>query len=203
MTNILFIDHASVVGGAQLVLMNYLKYLNKNKYKKVLITSGSRVELLKDYKKYSDSLYILDFPKLKRFSPFVIIDLFKLVLQILIIIYKEKISLVVTNTERGMYPGTIASFLTGRKVIWCVRDYCYSRILFSLLKWVPSKIIYVSESLINFYGVKGDKNIVVHVSSDMYLRLRKVSSRDIQSFKNDYVLKGKFVIGFIGRLARW
>lgn len=203
MKRVLFLDHASVVGGAQLVLLSYLKYIKKSDFKLVVACSDKNLYLIEEFKKHASSVYIIKFEKLKALSLISLVNFWQSVLSVLKVVREEKIDVLAANTERAVYVGTIVSIVSGVKIIWFIRDFMFSKILFWLLHHFASKIIFVSKSVQGFYGRFGKKAKVIYVSSDMYRRVEHVSARDIDLFKREFNLKGKIVVGFIGRLVEW
>ncbi len=201
MKTILFIDHASVVGGAQLVLINYLKYLNKDRFRVLVATSNTANKATEGFEKYSDGIFKIQIYRLKSFSPLSLLRFAVSVIQTVGIIRREHVDIVATNTERAMYVGTAASVLSGRKTIWFIRDFCYNKTLLKTLSAFPKEIICVSTAIKDFYALKGAK--VMHVSSDMPERFSTVTSNAIKLFKNKFKLNNKFVVGYIGRLVEW
>lgn len=202
MKKVLFLDHASVTGGAQLVLLNYLKYLNKEEFASIVACSGKNDYLLKNFSEFANKVYTINFEKLKISSPAALIRFLKTLKEVINIIKEEKIDVVLTNTERAMYVGTVASFLTGKKVIWFIRDFWYNKVLFKLLSIFPSRILCVSKSIKEFYG-NLSKSDVLYVSSDMYKKVNDITAEQVSNFKKKYDLENKFVVGFVGRLAKW
>lgn len=202
MKKILFLDHAEVVGGAQLVLVNYLKYLSKEKYFKIVASSGSSDFLTEKFNTFADKHYKIPFGKLKISSPLAILRFVKSVIATIKIVREEKVDIICTNTERAMYVGTLASIITKKKLYWFVRDYLYNLTLFKLLSKYTEKIFFVSKDIRDFYS-SPKNSLVIYVSSDMFERVKKVTDEQRCNFREKYNLNGKFVVGFIGRLAKW
>lgn len=201
MTTILFIDHALVVGGAQLVLVNYLKHINRDNLRVLVATSDVVNKATSGFERYADKVYRVQIGQLKSLNLKVLGRFVCSVSQIIQIIREERVDVVATNTERAMYVGTIASVITGRRLVWFIRDFCYNRILLMLLRVFPVKIICVSNSIKEYYLLKKAK--VIHVSSDMRERLLNVEPAAVRSFKKRFGLNNKFVVGYIGRLVEW
>lgn len=202
MKKILFLDHATVIGGAQLVLVSYLKYLSKEKYYKIVASSGSSDFLTEKFNLFSDKHYVIPFEKLKISSPLAIFRFILSVYSVIKIVKEEKVDVICTNTERAMYVGTLTAILTKKKLYWFVRDYLYNLTLFKLLSKYTDKMFFVSNDLKDFYS-NPKNSLVVYVSSDMFERVKKVTEEEKRDFREKYNLNGKFVVGFIGRLAKW
>lgn len=202
MKKVLFLDHASVIGGSQLVLVNYLKYLNRNKFEVYVACSKDQPPLIKMFKEHAKKIYLVEFAQLKLANPLVVFRYVADLISIYKIIKLEKIEIVCTNTERAMYVGSVAAFLTNTKLVWFIRDFRYNKMLLKILLVLRPKIFCVSKSIQSFYDLE-DCSEVIYVASDMDKRIAKVSARKLAAFKKKYGLENKTVIGFVGALAKW
>lgn len=202
---ILYVDHTPFVGGAELVLASHIQHLNKDTFEPLVACSGSVPELVEKYKKAGAKVFVISFAQLKIFSPTVFLRLLRAVLELRSIIRRSDADLVVTNTERALYVGTLSAFFTRRRLVWWVRDFEYNRLLFRLLSRFPQKIICVSEAIRDYYnGLDNSKFEVVYVGSDFNERLRKVSLEDVLRLRDELRLaSADFVVGFVGRLVEW
>lgn len=202
---ILYVDHTPFVGGAELVLASHIQHLNKDTFEPLVACSGSVPELVEKYKKAGAKVFVISFAQLKIFSPTVFLRLLRAVLELRSIIRRSDADLVVTNTERALYVGTLSAFFTRRRLVWWVRDFEYNRLLFRLLSRFPQKIICVSEAIRDYYnGLDNSKFEVVYVGSDFNERLRKVSLEDVLRLRDELRLaNADFVVGFVGRLVEW
>ena len=207
MKKILFIDHTPFLGGAELALVRHLEYLDKDKFKAVVACSETVPELVEQFRKAGAKVFVVPFEKLKTFNPQIFLRLLKSTIEVHSIIKKENVDLVVSNTERGMYVGTVAAILGRKKLVWWVRDYEYNRFLFKFLSRFPKKIICVSQSICDYYGGKsasGGKFEVIYVGSDFDKKLKQVSFNDVLRVKEELRLTGAgVVVGYVGRLVRW
>lgn len=202
---ILYVDHTPFVGGAELVLASHIQHLNKDTFEPLVACSGSVPELVEKYRKAGAKVFVISFAQLKIFSPTVFLRLLRAVLELRSIIRRSDADLVVTNTERALYVGTLSAFFTRRRLVWWVRDFEYNRLLFRLLLRFPQKIICVSEAIRDYYnGLDNSKFEVVYVGSDFNERLRKVSLEDVLRLRDELRLaNADFVVGFVGRLVEW
>ena len=202
---ILFLDHTPFVGGAELALIRHIEYLDKSKFKPLVACSNKVPELVRQFEDAGAEVFVIPFGQLKVLS-LVVVNRFVKALQTLsVCISATKPDLVVTNTERAMYVGTLAAILGRKKLIWWVRDYEYNRFLFRLLSLFPQKIICVSKAIRNYYGGEGSSKFeIVYVGSDFNKKLKRVSFSDVLRVKEELGLSGtSLIVGFVGRLVDW
>jgi glycosyltransferase involved in cell wall biosynthesis len=213
---ILFVDHTPFIGGAELVLIGHIKQLIKLTRKRswsakalafraFVACSDSVPELIKNYEEAGAEVFVVPFDRLKVFDGRVFWRLFRSVSELSSVIRRHNIDLVVTNTERAMYAGTIAALVSRRPLIWWVRDFEYNRLFFRLLSFVPQKIICVSKVIREFYGGEGNSKFeVVYVASDFDEKLQGVAESEVAAIKEELGIgDDDFVVGFVGRLVEW
>ncbi len=166
--HILFIDHTPFIGGAELALVRHIKYLDKSRFEPLVVCSGTVPELAGKFEEAGARVFVVPFEKLKVLGPAVVGRFVRVFREVWGILRDEKVDIIVTNTERAMYVGTLAAVLSRRKLIWWVRDFEYNRFLFGILGKFASKIICVSEAIRDYYGGGRDnpKFEVVYVGSD-------------------------------------
>lgn len=211
MKTVLYLDHTPFVGGTQLVLVSHFKHLDKSKFAPIVGVSKTALytgnpPLAQRYSEAGARVVVLPFAKLKTLNPFVFVRFFDSLFSVKKIIKKYKVDLIVTNTERAMYVGSLAGILTRNPVVWWVRDFCYNKLLFKFLQFIPAHIIFVSKSIRNFYLQKtthsGDS--VVYVGSDFDEKLQQVSLEEVENLRQQWgVDKNTTVVGFVGRLVDW
>jgi glycosyltransferase involved in cell wall biosynthesis len=215
---VLFLDHTPFIGGAELALVRHIKYLDKSRFEPMVICSGTVLELVRQFKEAGARVFVVPFEQLKVLNPTVVLRFMRVLGAAWGFVKKENVDLVVTNTERAMYVGTVAAILSRCKLIWWVRDFEYNRFLFRLLSLFPQKIICVSEAIRDYYlrsklqGAKrrhyslqgNPKAEVVYVGSDFDQKLKKVSLEDVLRVKEELGLTGAgLVVGYVGRLVGW
>jgi len=219
MKKILFLDHTPFVGGgAAVALIRHIEYLDKRQFGVVVACSGTVPGLVDKLRNAGAKVFVVPFRQLKVFSPAVVGRFFETFREVWGILKREKIDIIVTNTERGMYVGTLAALLSRAKLVWWVRDFEYNRFLFRLLSIFPQKIICVSKAIRDYYsrselqgakrrhygGESSSKFEIVYVGSDFNKKLKQVSFNDVLRVKEELGLSGAgLVVGFVGRLVEW
>ena len=202
---ILFLDHTPFVGGAELALVRHIEYLDKTKFEPLVACSDTVPKLVEKFKEAGAEVFVIPFGQLKVLSLVAVKRFVKVLQGLRPCISATKPDLVVTNTERGMYVGTLAALLHRKRLIWWVRDFEYNRFLFRILSIFPQKIICVSEAIRDYYSLASTpKAVVVYVGSDFNKKLKQVSFKDVLRVKEELGLSGApLVVGFVGRLVHW
>ena len=205
MKRILFLDHTPFVGGAELALVRHIEYLDKRQFGVVAAVSGTVPDLVAKLRKAGAKVFVIPFERLKVPSPVVVVRFWRTLKEVWRILQKEQIDLVVINTERAMYAGTLAAIWGRKKLIWWVRDFEYNRLLFRLLSVFPQKIICVSEAVRDYYSGEGNSKFeIVYVGSDFDKKLKEVSFNDVLRVKEELGLTGAgLIVGYVGRLVEW
>jgi glycosyltransferase involved in cell wall biosynthesis len=150
--------------------------------------------------------YCIDFGRLKPASLNSIFSLLKSINAINKIIKKENIDLIVSNTVRANIVASFAASLTGRKLVWFIRDFTFPHMLFKTLSFFPKKIIFNAEAVKNFYvkNYDSDKYRVVYIGRNFYkliqLTTEKLVTKQRSEWGDD---KNDFFVGYVGRLVYW
>lgn len=204
---ILFLDHTPFIGGAQLSLIQHLKKINRAEFEPVVVCSerARKIGLTEKYEAIDAKYYIISFGLLKTFNLSALLSLVRSVVELKKIIREEKADLIFCNTIRADIIGSLAAMFTGIKIIWFIQDYTFPKPLFRLLKSIPKKILYVSQSVADYYSAElNEKNLVIRIWRDMDERMRSIAEKDMADIKTKLGIGGgDFVIGYIGRLVRW
>lgn len=196
--NILYITHSPFMGGAELSLISHLKEIDKSRFNIYCVGSSLLAPFVENIE--GVTFIKMQFFLLYQFHPRVLINYFRMVSKLVKIIKDKKIDIIHTNSVKSHYIGTMAAAVTGKKLIWWIRDTTFNTFLYHIFHFTAEKIISVSQFIKNFY-IAEEKNIVIYNGSNVYKI--SVSQRQLTSLKKQLKLKGKFVIGAVERLVRW
>ncbi len=203
--NILFLDHTPFIGGAQLSLISHIKEISRDNFNIIIGCSKNarNIGLTDCYKKLNVKYHFVSFGHLKSFSPAVFFRLFKSVLEIRRIARKENIDLVFGNTVRANIAGSLAILFSGVKIVWFMHDDTFPKFLFNALRFIPERILYVSNSVACHHSVLTNfKNIVVYNGSDFYKKVKGISAEQIKQKRESWgANEDTAVIGYVGRLV--
>lgn len=189
--NILYITHSPIIGGAEVSLVSHLKEVDKSKFNVYLVASSLMKPLVQDIRGLQ--FINMEFFLLYRLNPQVLINFFRMVLNLVRIIRQNNIDIIHTSSVKTHYIGTIAALITRKKLVWWIRDTTFNKTLYHLLHEIPQSIISVSNYIKGYY-ITENKNVVIY--NGVAIPSKKYS-------KNILNLQGKFVIGCVERLVRW
>lgn len=196
--NILYITNSPIIGGAELSLLSHIKELDKTKFNVTLICSSVLLEKAKEIKDIK--IIPMEFFTLYRLSPMSILNYIKMSLNISGIVKHEHIDLIHTNSVKAHYLSFLIKLLTNKKIIWWVRDDTMNKLIFSLTKFIPSKIIYISKYIETYY--KENKNsIVIYNGTNIYKSV--ISEDEKNKLRNKLNIKDEVVIICSERLVKW
>lgn len=201
-TNVLVIDPANFMGGAELYMLDFLQH-QKQKMPAhfTLVTTGNAEyvkQLPRDVKHYP-----LQIPRLRFWSPLSWWHVKKMVRDLKRIIEKEHIQLIWTNSVRANIIGSLLSIRTKIPVAWMLHDFTFPPMFVSLLAKVPHVMICVSYAVKSYYlsvirGENKKKLVVIPNAIDIDMVYKR---RDEPS---SFPLKNKeYWIGVVGRVEYW
>jgi glycosyltransferase involved in cell wall biosynthesis len=199
----LFIDHAPIPGGAQLVLAAHVEALDHSKFEVHVACTNAVPDLVQRFERAGARVHLMDIPRLRGLKPAALVRFGRTILQLRQLLRQARIQVAVSNTARASYLLAAAAAGTGVHTVWWVRDFHYPRRLFRLLQRLPRRIIYVSQAVRDHYDGEDDpRSLVWHVASDMYSRLPGVSAQAIAAERAKYGFTARdTVVGFMGRLV--
>ena len=203
MRRILFLDHTPFIGGAELALLDHIRYLDRGRFAPQVVVSATVPELVAQFRSLDAPTHVLDWPRLRRATPLTLIRALAASRRLREIVRRESIDLVVANTSRTAY--IAAATLVGSSVplIWWVRDFDFGRGWFRLLARVPRQILCVSNAIRAHYGgSRSAKFRVVFVGNDLFERLAAYSESEVQALRSSFQIdRGDVVVGYMGRLV--
>lgn len=118
-TSILFLDHASALGGAEQSLLLLLRYLDRQRFRPLLACNPG--PLADAARGLGVPTLPVTMPKL-RGNPAALRELTRGSLALAQYIRRERVALIHSNVMRASFYALLAARLTGRPLIWHVRD---------------------------------------------------------------------------------
>lgn len=200
---VLFVDHTPFTGGAQLVLADHIRYLDRERFTPIVACTNAVPALVERYRAAGAEVFITPLPRLRVKSPAAISRLLRAAWHLRRLVRRERADLVVANTSRAAYAASLALAGTGVPLVWWVRDFLFGRAVFRLLRGVPAKIVCVSRAIRDYYGGAGDPRFeVVYVGNDLYRRIEGVSEGRVRAEREKWGFgPDDVVVGFMGRLV--
>jgi glycosyltransferase involved in cell wall biosynthesis len=198
---VLFVDHAPIIGGAQLVLLEHIALLDREAFEPVVACTGDVPDLVRRFRDAGATVHIVPMGRLRSgAAPF---HLCLAASRLRSLIRREGIDLVVTNTSRAAYTASLATIGTGIPLVWSVRDFLFGRRVFRLFRPIPKRIVGVSEAIRDSYGPDLDgKFSVINVGSSLLDSIARVSDEMVVAERARWCFDPRdVVVGFMGRLV--
>jgi glycosyltransferase involved in cell wall biosynthesis len=203
MIRVLFVDHTPVAGGAELVLIEHIRLLDRGRIEPHVACTDAVPQLVEGFADAGAKVHLIEMPRLREAGPRALLGFARAVRQLRAIIRRERISVVVSNTTRASYVATLAVPGTGVPLVWWIRDFFYPRAIYRLTRHVPRRIIHVSDALRRFYGdAERPTSLVWKVANDLYRKLEGLGPERIQAARTSYGFGERdVVVGFMSRLV--
>lgn len=211
MKKILFLEQFSKISGGQIVLLQILSSLDKNKYKPYVVIPD-KGPLVDKLEKLGIKYFVLPIGSYstgnKSFWDVIkyITLSFIMVFRVFNIIAKEKIDLVYANAPRTYVWGTIAAWLARKPIIWHLHSIISGWELSVTTKIIRvfkvNKIIAISKAVAQPYLHQGiSVNIIYNgVACELY----KFNAVDPGLIKRELgITDGAKIVAYIGQLAKW
>ena len=200
---VLFVDHATIVGGAELVLAAHIRALDRRRFEPFVACTNALPMLAKLYADAGAGVHIVSMKRLKVAGPHALWRLWRASRELRTLAGSLNIDLVVGNTSRAAYVAVIGLWDSTIPVIWWVRDFYFGRALFRAFKHRVAKILCVSHAIRRFYGGDADERFeVVHVGASIHSDLEAVSREQVRAERARWGFSdGELVVGFMGRLV--
>jgi glycosyltransferase involved in cell wall biosynthesis len=191
MIKILHVITALDPGGAETLLLNFVRSLNDPSYQNFIAYIHGKSTLLQE-KQWRDQVKVFDLTRNDKFDP-------RSVCKLLKIIKAEKIDIVHTHLPHAGVFGRLVGKLAGAKV---VTTYHYGyELKRRFIYTVEDKLLFLSDSIIAMsYAVKNaliDKGISAEKIDVIY---NAVDLKYLQSLESRSIEKKKVLLGSIGRL---
>jgi glycosyltransferase involved in cell wall biosynthesis len=203
MKRILFVDHTPFVGGAQLVIADHIRHLDRSRFTPLMACTPTVPALAERYRAAGAEVFYTPLPRLRVRSPVAVVRLLGAARELRRLMRRERADVVVANTSRAAYVASLAVRGTGVPLVWWVRDFLFGGLAFRLMGGAPARIVCVSQAIRDFYGGAGDPRFeVVYVGSDLYRRAAEVDDERIRAERARWGLSPEdVVVGFMGRLV--
>ncbi|MED4046587.1 glycosyltransferase family 4 protein [Priestia aryabhattai] len=195
-----FVDHSSLMGGAEYSLYHLLNRLNYQKYEPYLIIpENSELEAKLKKNTYINYTYhpLSSTKKILQFVVGIISLARKLRL--------NKIEIVHTNSYRGSLYGLIAGKIARKKTVWHVRDINENFIFTKLMPLFADKIIAISSAVAEQFNSKVVKEKVCIINNGVNLTdFQSTHALSAENLKEELQLPQETIlIGMVGRINRW
>jgi len=116
---ILFLDHAAALGGAEHSLLLLLRHLDRQRFRPLLACNPG--PLARAANELGVPTLLIAMPRL-RGNPLALVELLRGGLALALVVRRERIALVHSNVMRAGFYALPAARLTGRPLVWHVRD---------------------------------------------------------------------------------
>jgi len=196
---LLFLDHAPFLGGAETVLLDIVRTLDRARFEPIVGTPAHSA-LVAPAEALGVRVIPSDLPQLNTRSPLALIPALKSVRQLRATLQREHIDLIHTNTVRAHLIGTLAALGTSIPVVWHLHDDTFPRALLKRLINRPRRLIAISRYVAEFYDVTQDPRCTVIYNG---VEISQTTERNA-AFRQRWNIPetGPLIVN-IGRLARW
>lgn len=179
MRRILYLDHAPIIGGAEITLLNLAEGLDRQRFTPLVATAPDSPLMPKLAQADIESVG-LRFGRLNRAGVAMPINLLRAALAVASVIRRNSIALIHTNTVRTHIVGSLAAVFTGTRVIWTIHDNTFPLVLVRLLASIPVRVVAVSSWLRELYGPVGLAHKMVVISNGIDWMISPDSADDIR-----------------------
>jgi glycosyltransferase involved in cell wall biosynthesis len=151
MARILYLDHAPIFGGAEVVLLNLIRELDRSRWTPLVATAAGS-PLLPALADAQIDAVTVPFDRLNRAGATMPIHLIRAIRSVSRLIRQRRIDLVYTNTVRAHIVGSLAAVFTRTPIVWTLHDNTFPRLLARMLAFIPRRVIAVSNWLRHLYA---------------------------------------------------
>lgn len=203
MKRILFVDHTPFVGGAQLVIAEHIRHLDRSRFTPLMACTPTVPSLPELYRSVGAEVHLTPLPRLRGNPLAVLPRLLHAAWELRRLVKRERADVVVANTSRAAYVASLALRGTGVPLVWWVRDFLFGRRWFRLFGSAPRKVICVSRAIRDHYDGAGDERFaVVYVGNSLYRKIEEVPPDRVREERARWgMAPDDVVVGFMGRLV--
>jgi glycosyltransferase involved in cell wall biosynthesis len=200
---ILFVDHATIVGGAELVLAAHIRALDRRRFEPFVACTNALPMLVQLYSDAGAGVHVVSMNRLKVAGPHALWRLWRASRELRALADSLSVDLVVGNTSRAAYVAVVGLWGSRIPLIWWVRDFYFGRAVFRAFEHRVAKILCVSQAIRRFYGGDADARFeVVHVGASIHSELELLSREQVRAERARWGFSdGEVVVGFMGRLV--
>ncbi|OHR74232.1 hypothetical protein HMPREF3291_04405 [Bacillus sp. HMSC76G11] len=194
--NVLFLDHAIEMGGAEHSLYYLIKFINKQHIKPILM-APSKSKLANMVNKLGEKVSYNEMD-----SPKGVLSFLRNIFKIKKYMRENSIEVIYCNTYRTIIYGVMLKLVTSCKVVWHVRDFYNNNLLKSIYSTFSNKIICISNPIAEQFREKDSGKISVIYNG---VDLEKYNSKQVPGdLKQELGLPVEtLLIGMVGRIDRW
>lgn len=206
MKNVLIIDPADFMGGAELCMLDFLNRADTGKAHYTVMTNGLP-EYLERVKSLDEKITVVvhNLPRLKPIGPRSALSALRAVKTLAQIIRQSTPDIIVTNSIRAHIIGTCAARKTGTPIIWLIHDFTFPAFFIKKLARTPGKIIVPSQAVAEYTK----KQIPEELHGKIIIIPNGIDLEKVDAAPSDENLRPKKIapdtplIGIIGRIDRW
>lgn len=202
---ILILSNSYFISGAEISLIEYLENI-KHKYYDIFIAESNKNQILtQSLSKYQ----IIKLP-FKWFvythNPFKIIGYFLNILYVAIklkdIVIKKRIDIIYSNSIKSQVYGLFLKLLTGKKIVWHVRDNLKHGMFNFILIYYCDKILCNSNHIYRQVNTSAHKKILIYsgINTEYWSNQYKIKT-DLR--KKLGLNSETLIVGQIGQITRW
>lgn len=151
---VLYLDHAPILGGAEIVLLNLLDTLNRERFTPIVATTATSPWLDALRERAIETVF-LPFERLNEAGMAMPLHLASSVLALTRLLRRCHVTLLHTNTARAHIVGSLAGALTRTPIVWTLHDNTLPIAWARRLGRFPRRIIAVSKWLSDWYAPAG------------------------------------------------
>lgn len=194
---ILYVDHATALGGAERSLLLLLRHLDRTRFRPLLAANPGALADAATNEQVR--VFTIPMPRL-RGQPGAMLDLWRGARALADIIRRERVAIVHSNVMRASFYCALASRLTRRSFVWHVRDIYVERWYVRLMGGLADRIIAVSEAAAR--PLSHPRLTVIHNGVD--LAEFDPHSIDGSAFREELgVSADTLLVGIVGRVRPW
>jgi len=171
-SRILYLDHAPIIGGAEVALLALMRTINRQRYIP-LAAIGNNPKFRRQIESVAARTRTIPFAQINVVHPAMPWRLGRSVQTVMALCRKWQVDLIHTNTLRAHIVGSLAAVLTHTPLVWTLHDNTFPPPLVRLLAAIPTRVIAVSGWLRDLYGPLGlaHKTTVIYNGTDLTMPL--------------------------------